>query len=61
MRRPVHGFFIARHIMVGDVLGGSNARRLLSPLDQPGIFPTAICLIASVGGLNHYSGALNEY
>ncbi len=51
-RRKVRGFFYALHFMVGGVLGGFRACRVLSPIDQPDTLPTAQSLVTSVGGLN---------
>ena len=51
MRRQVRGFFYALTIMVGGVLGGLRACRVLAPVRQPGTSSTTLSLATPVGGL----------
>jgi len=54
-RRKVRGFFYALHFMVGGVLGGFRACRVLAPIDQPNTLPTAQSLVTSSGGLKSFA------
>lgn len=55
MRRQAHGFFYASRFMVGGVLGGLKACRILDPVCKPDTSSTAICFAALVGGLKPQS------
>lgn len=51
-RRMVRSFFYASRFMAGSVLGGREACRVLSPVDQPGTLSAAQSLVTLVGSLN---------
>ena len=55
MRRKVRGFFYAIHFMVGGVLGGFRACRVLAPVDQPDTSSTAQSLVTTSGGLKPFA------
>ena len=54
-RRKVRGFFYALHFMVGGVLGGFRACRVLAPIDQSDTLPAAQSLVTSSGGLKSFA------
>lgn len=71
MRRQAHSFFYASRflmygltilkmvsplpLMVGGVLGGREACRILDPVCKPDMSSTAICFAALVGGFKPLS------
>jgi len=55
MRRQAHVFFYALTFMVGGVLGGFRACRVLAPVDQPVTSSAAQSLVTSSGGLKPFA------